>query len=120
VTLVPLNSSALRFEVARRFAVAAIARTCAKSFAGNPALRLEAVVAGLAALGGCFMLCLRLGATSGFDTHPFGSLCALKGEQRVYKRTQKLRADSGFISDFCPIMASQNLMRRQAIPCRQD
>jgi hypothetical protein len=67
VALVPVKSSALRLEAARRFAVAAMAWTCARSFAGNPTLGLEAVLAGLAALGGCFMLCLRLGATSGFD-----------------------------------------------------
>jgi hypothetical protein len=74
VAFVPPNNSALRLRLVRTFAFAAIARTRARSFAGNLTLGLEAALAGLATLGSCFMLCLRFGATSRFDPHAFSSL----------------------------------------------
>jgi hypothetical protein len=62
--LLPLNNSA--FEFVRTFAVALIARSCAMSLAGNLTFGIEAALADLATLDGCFILCLRGRWLAGF------------------------------------------------------
>src|ERR1700758_651109 len=55
----PLSNSTLRLELARTFAVAAIARTRAMSLASNRTLGLGVALVGFAVLDGRFMPCLR-------------------------------------------------------------